>query len=277
MEYIIINAYTNQHNKMLELRNVEKKSMMMKTPINSEYEIGEFVIVEEVNKRPTIIKKINQPHNHLDFYHVGVYTEYQLRQQLEGYIETINNPKFRMIIEELVLKQDDYFLYPAGKSMHHAYLGGLCEHTLSILNIAKGFIKQYDLDQDLLFTGIILHDYGKLRELKQYGVTYTIEGNILGHIIICAEEIANIAINLGINQDADIMALKHLILSHHGRLDYGSPKEPMIKEAYVLSMLDELDAKMNLLNNVLEDVRTNEISPAINGFDRRRFWNYKGE
>ncbi len=277
MDYIIFNAYTNQHNKMLELRNKEKESLMMKTPINSDYEIGEFVEVDIINKKSTIVQKIQQPANHLDFYKVGTYTAYQLRQQLDVYIEKIKNPKYRMIIEELIANKEDYFLYPAGKSMHHAYLGGLCEHTLSILKLADTFVEHYNLNQDLLYTGIILHDYGKLRELKQYGVTYSIEGNVLGHIILCAEEIANVAINLGINSDDDIIALKHLILSHHGRLDYGSPKEPMIKEAYILSMLDELDAKMNLLENTLADVKKNQISPSMNGFDRRRFWNYKGE
>ncbi len=277
MDYIIFNAYTNQHNKMLELRNTDKESLMMKTPINSDYEIGEFVEVDMINRKPTIVRKIVQPANHLDYFQVGTYTAYQLRQLLDEYVSQIKNQKYRVIIDELVVNNDEYFLYPAGKSMHHAYLGGLCEHTLSILTLADTFIKQYQLNKDLLYTAIILHDYGKLRELKQYGVTYSIEGNVLGHIVICAEEIANIAINLGVNSDNDIIALKHLILSHHGRLDYGSPKEPMIKEAYVLSMLDELDAKMNLLTNTLKEVKDNQISPAINGFDRRRFWNYKGE
>lgn len=277
MNYLIYNEYTNQHNKMLELRNQYLETLMVKTTPQSVYTIGDFVEVEIINKKTTIVSKVQRPTNHLDYYNPGNYTAYQLKQLLAQKIELIKNEKYRLILSELCESNEEFYLFPAGKSMHHAHIGGLVEHILSMLELADKFIEHYQLDQDLLYTGIILHDFGKLRELKQYGLTYTVEGNVLGHISIATEQIASIAINMGWNEDNDIIALKHLILSHHGRMDYGSPKEPMILEAYVLSMIDEMDAKINLLTNVLEKTPVNKISGPINGFDRRRFWNYKGE
>lgn len=278
MEYLIFNEYNNQQNKTYELRNRQFETLAIRSALSSKYVVGDFVQVEVVNNKNTIIKKLSQPVNHLDYYKHGPYTPYQLRQKLEKYIEKIENEKFRLILEELVLTKEDFFLFPAGKSLHHAYIGGLCDHVINLLELSGEFIRKYDLDQDLLYTGIILHDYGKLRELKQYGITYSIEGNMLGHIVMCVEEIANIAINMGWNDDMDIYVLKHMILSHHGRLDYGSPKEPMTIEAYVLSQLDELDAKLNLLNNTFEKTENNKMTQSINGFDRRRFLKYnKGE
>ncbi len=277
MNYLIYNEYTNQHNKMLELRNQHLETLMVKTTPQSTYTIGDFVEVEIINKKTTIVSKLPQPTNHLDYYNQGNYTAYQLKQLLQERIKLIKNEKYRLILSELCEDNEEFYLYPAGKSMHHAFLGGLVEHNLSMLDLADKFIEQYDLNRDLIYTGIILHDFGKLREMKQYGLTYSVEGNVIGHITIAAEQIAAIAINMGWNEDHDIIALKHLILSHHGRLDYGSPKEPMIIEAYVLSMIDELDAKINLLQNTMKNVDDNKITGPINGFDRRRFWNYKGE
>lgn len=275
MKYLIYNEYVNQHNKMLELRNRHLETLMVKTVHTSPYTIGDFVEVEIINKKTTIVNKVDAPTDHLTYYKEGNYTAFQLKQLLNKYVEKIENEKYQLIINELVLSNEDYFLFPAGKSLHHAYLGGLCEHSLSMLELADKFIKLYDLNQDLLYTAIILHDYGKLRELKQYGLTYTVEGNVLGHIMIAAEEIACIAINMNWNQDYDIVALKHMILSHHGRLDYGSPKEPMMIEAFVLSQIDEMDAKINLLQNVMKEQPINKITSPVNGFDRRRFWNYQ--
>ncbi len=277
MNYLIYNEYNNQHNKIMELRNQYLETIVVKTTLKSAYAIGDFVELEIINKKPTIVCKVQRPTNHLDYYMQGNYTAYQLKQLLSSKVEMIKNEKYRLIIGELCESNEDFYLYPAGKSMHHAYLGGLVEHVLSMLDLADTFIKQYDLNLDLLYTGIILHDFGKLRELKQYGLTYSIEGNVLGHISIAVEQIAALAINMGWNDDADIIALKHMILSHHGRLDYGSPKEPMILESYVLSMIDEIDAKVNLLQKTFENVDDNKISGPVNGFDRRRFWNYKGE
>ncbi len=270
MKYIIFGEYINQHLKNLELRNKKLEVINIRTT-NFQYEIGDFVEVDVVNGKATIGSCVARPDDYLDYFNKGKLTNEELVLQLSNYVEKINNDRYKIILQELIFKCDDYFVFPAAKSIHHAYIGGLCEHTLNILKLADACIDLYDLNQDLLYTGIMLHDYGKVRELKDYGLTYSIEGNLLGHITMCVEEIANIAINLEFNDHPDVYALKHLILSHHGRMDFGSPKEPMLKEAYVLSMLDELDAKMNVLEKALLPLEKGKLSPPQMGFDRRRF------
>lgn len=270
MKYLIFNEYVNQQMKNLELRNNKLETINIRTTDFS-YQIGEYVEVDYVNGRPTIGCRVDKPQDYLDYFNKGKFTRNELVSQLSDYMAEIKNEKFKMILQELVFQSEEFFVFPAAKSIHHAYIGGLCEHTLNMLEVAKPFIDKYDLDQDLLYAGIMLHDYGKIRELMECGVSYTIEGNLLGHICICYEEVASVAINLGINNDMDIVALKHLILAHHGRLDYGSPKEPMLKEAYVLSMIDEMDAKLDLLRSVYDKMDKNTQSPPVLAFDRRRF------
>ena len=270
MIYLINSEYVNQQMKNLELRNDKLETINVRTNDMS-YEVGEYVDVDIVSGKTIINNRVDKPLNFLDYFHKGKLSKEQLTEKMSDYVALIENDKYRMILQEMIFSCDDFFVFPAAKSIHHAYIGGLCEHTLNMLDLSKGFLELYDLNKDLLYTGIMLHDFGKVRELKEYGLSYTIEGNLLGHISICNEEIAHIAMNLEINDEPEIYALKHLILSHHGKLDYGSPKEPMLIEAYVLSMLDEMDAKLNLLEKEMAKVEKGKMSPPLMGFDRRRF------
>ena len=270
MKYLIFNEYINQNMKNLDLRNNKLETIQIRTN-DYTYGLGDYVEVDFINGKPSIGCKIEKPLDFLDYFNKGKLSRTQLVSELSDYVGEIKNEKYKIILQELVFASEDFFIFPAAKSIHHAYVGGLCTHTLSMLELAQPFISKYDLDKDLLYAGIMLHDYGKVRELMEYGISYTIEGNLLGHISMCYEEVANVAINLGFNNEPEITALKHLILSHHGRLDYGSPKEPMLREAYVLSMIDELDAKMDLLNNVYAKMESNTMSAPVLAFDRRRF------
>lgn len=140
---------------------------------------------------------------------------------------------------------------PAAKGMHHAWLGGLLEHVVSLLGICDLTARHYkDLNRDLLLAGAVLHDIGKIEELH-WGTSfdYTVRGQLLGHITI---GIAMIESKLNAMPDfpPDLRLLvEHLVLSHHGRLEFGSPKLPMIPEAIVLHYLDDLDAKMQTMCN----------------------------
>ena len=144
---------------------------------------------------------------------------------------------------------------PAAKSIHHAYMGGLLEHTLNVCNICKQICYIYtDLDQDILLTAAALHDLGKSREISA-GVSreYSDQGKLLGHIILgldMMEPFLARAKELGPDL---IMHFKHIILSHHGELEFGSPKRPKTKEAFVLHYADNLDAKLGTLDRALGD------------------------
>ena len=143
---------------------------------------------------------------------------------------------------------------PAAKSVHHAWLGGLIEHVLSLCHLAKFTAAHYpDIDFDLLLTGVILHDIGKTHELSySRGFSYSTEGQLLGHIVIGMRMLEE-----KLRQVPDFPPrlrdlVMHMILSHHGELEYGSPKVPMFAEALLLHHLDNLDSKMELVRGLVE-------------------------
>lgn len=143
---------------------------------------------------------------------------------------------------------------PAAKNFHHNYLGGLLEHTLSVCQMAEAVTDHYpDLDRDLLFTAAFLHDIGKVRELGfDRKIDYTDEGRLLGHLVLGVAMVdEKIAALKGFPRELAVR-LKHLILSHHGAYEFGSPKRPKFLEAFALHLIDDLDAKMNGLGRFME-------------------------
>ena len=144
---------------------------------------------------------------------------------------------------------------PAAKTMHHAYLGGLLEHTLAVAQLALLVADFYPaLDRDLLVTGALLHDLGKTRELAfdSFPFGYTDKGRLVGHLVIGVEMIRDMVKTIpGFPEDL-ATRLQHLVLSHHGRYEFGSPALPMLSEAFVLNFLDDLDAKLNFLDRLQE-------------------------
>ena len=143
---------------------------------------------------------------------------------------------------------------PAAKNFHHGYLGGLLEHTLSVCRLAAQTADHYSsLNKELLLTAAFLHDVGKTREFS-WGLTidYTDEGRLVGHLVLGVAMLDEKLGSLKDFPDETAMKLRHLILSHHGRYDFGSPKEPKFPEAFVLHMLDDLDAKINGLTRFIK-------------------------
>ncbi len=275
MIYLIINLYINNGIKNLDLRDKNKEIIKVRVSDQTSYQVGDYVLVEQVNKKPQIDTVVSKPDDFLEYYVHGQKNKFQLVEEINYYVAHINDDTLKLLVHELAIDNDLYFLYPAAKTIHHAYLGGLADHSLGMLAIAESYSKLYDLNVSVLYTAIILHDVGKLRELQDFGLTYTVEGNMIGHLIIGFEEVVKVLEKYQIKQTDNIMHLKHLILSHHGRMDYGSPKEPMTVEAYILSQIDETDSKMNLLEKIKQETPLGEISKPVNGFDRRRFLNIK--
>lgn len=274
MTYLIVNEYTNNVSKNLELRDYKGERIQIRTVPDSIYKVGDFVNVDIINKKQVIDCKVVKPANFIDYYDHGKYNTQYLQAEINKYVEQIADADIKLIVEEL-LENEDYFIYPAAKTIHHAHIGGVAEHSLSMLGLSNSFIDAYNLDRDVLYAGIILHDYGKIRELESLGLTYTVEGNLLGHLMIGYELICQVMFQYEIKETEKTMLLKHMILAHHGRLDYGSPKEPMTIEAYILAQLDEIDAKVNLLQSTLKNTEAGQISGPINAFERRRFYNPK--
>jgi 3'-5' exoribonuclease len=143
---------------------------------------------------------------------------------------------------------------PAARSLHHAWLGGLLEHVVSLIGICELAARHYpEINRDLLLTGAILHDVGKLEELT-WGTSfdYTLEGQLVGHITMGISMIQRKLATLPNFPPRLRLLIEHMVLSHHGKLEFGSPKLPMIPEAILLNFLDDMDAKMQLMRSIFE-------------------------
>jgi 3'-5' exoribonuclease len=198
----------------------------------------------------------------------------EMTGELTQYIFEMKNPNIQRITRHLIKKYQKEFLeYPAATKNHHEFVSGLAYHVVSMLHLAKAISSLYpSLDKDLLYAGVILHDLGKVMELSgPISTVYTIEGNLLGHISIMVNEIGKTADELNISGE-EVMVLQHLVLSHHGKAEWGSPKPPLIKEAEILHYIDNIDAKMNMLDRALERVKPGEFTERIFSLDNRTFY-----
>jgi 3'-5' exoribonuclease len=176
----------------------------------------------------------------------------ELWARLRELAASVQNPWLRKLLEAVL---DDADIAPrmqrapAAKTMHHAFLGGLLEHVISLCELCEVVAARYpETNRDLLLTGGILHDIGKVYELSyERSLGYTTEGQLLGHIVIAVELIGRkVSAIPGFPEELAVL-VKHMILSHHGQYDFGSPKLPMFREAVMLHYLDDLDSKMGAM------------------------------
>ena len=166
---------------------------------------------------------------------------------------------------------------PAAKKMHHAYIGGLLEHTLSMAILVDRIAGHYSgIDMDLLLTGAILHDLGKIREYEyRLGIDYSDEGRLLSHIVIGLQMMDEKLKDIKGFPDESAFLLKHLIVSHHGSRDFGSPEPPKTLEAVLLNYIDEIDSKVNGIRDFMATEDPNEIWTSYHKILGRYF--YKGK
>lgn len=184
----------------------------------------------------------------------------EMMEELKGLIRSMKDPYLKKLLILFVEDREVSSLWkiaPAAKNMHHAYLGGLLEHTLSLSRLVMDVARHYrDINRDLLLTGAILHDIGKIYELSYERIfDYTDEGRLLGHIMIGVEMVEKKASTIPGFPEELKMLVKHMILSHHGHLEYGSPKKPKTPEAIMLYYLDDMDAKVQSVQRLIEDER----------------------
>lgn len=185
----------------------------------------------------------------------------------------------KVVLRILDQKQEEFYSYPAATKNHHNFVGGLAYHTLCMLHMAKHVVSEYTwLDADLLYAGVLLHDVGKTVELSQPVLPeYTMEGNLLGHISIMASSIDQIAREEGVQDEECVTLLKHMILSHHGKMEFGSPVLPMIPEAEVLNLLDNLDSRLYMMKQSLEQTKPGQFGPRVFALENRMIYRKKGE
>lgn len=193
-----------------------------------------------------------------DYLPVTEYDVDEMYAELQSYVKGLTNPYLKKLVSELFLEDKDFEkrfkFHSAAKSVHHGFVGGLLEHTLSVTKLCAYFADTYPLlNKDLLVSAAMLHDIGKLEELSVFPENdYTDEGQLLGHIAM-GMEIIGMRIR-AIDGFPRKLAneLKHCILAHHGELEYGSPKKPAIPEAVALNFADNIDAKMETFKELME-------------------------
>ncbi len=218
-DVVKIRGQVCRYNEKLQI-NVDK----IRRAAANEYDLGDFV--------PQTARDIEEMWSELKAW-VASFTDPHLKALLEAFLADAEIAA--------ALRQA-----PAAKTLHHAWIGGLLEHLLSLMSMCDLAAKHYPgINRDLLLTGVVLHDIGKLRELR-WGTSfdYTLEGQLLGHITIGLGMIERRMDGIPDFPRAKRVLVEHLVLSHHGKYEFGSPKLPMTPEAILLHYLDDLDAKM---------------------------------
>lgn len=189
-----------------------------------------------------------------DFLPTSDYDLEEMTNSLFEFINSVENPFIQKLLKKIFTNSyilRGYQYSPAGKSIHHAYLSGLLEHSLSVASLCDRILENYEhleppISRDLVIAGALMHDIGKIYELDfDKGFRYTTEGQLIGHVVIGYQLLVDIANSIEGFPEKIRIHLGHLILSHQGKLEYGSPKTPTSLEAFVLHSADELDSKIN--------------------------------
>jgi 3'-5' exoribonuclease len=198
--------------------------------------------------------------------------------ELRGYVDAFKNAELRRLVFSFLDDEEigpAFKAAPAAKRLHHAWLGGLLEHVLTLVRVCVGTAPFYpEVDADLLVTGAILHDIGKIRELSWgSSFSYTLEGQMIGHISIAQGMLREKVKELAPFPEKLRVLVEHMILSHHGKYEFGSPKLPMTPEAILLSALDDLEAKMQAMRNefaaaAASGKNSGEVTDWVRSMDR---------
>lgn len=187
-----------------------------------------------------------------------------LESELFGFIDQMQNPKIKALMEAIFYDEVIYKLFMkagAAKSVHHAYLSGLLEHTVTVAKIGAHMASLYDgVNHDLVVAGCLLHDIGKIYELSPFPENdYTDEGQLLGHIIIGMEKVTAFANNIEDFPSEALLILKHSILAHHGEYEFGSPKRPKCIESMIVHLADNADSKIKMFEDMLQTAQEEEV------------------
>ena len=196
-------------------------------------------------------------------------------------VSTLEDADYRAVCEEMLRRHEDAFrTIPAAKSVHHSFLSGLLMHTYNMLRLADFLAAQYadSVDRSLLLAGTLLHDFGKEREFtfSELGLVtdYSTKGQLLGHLVMGAQETAEVAEMLSIPEEKSVL-LQHLLLSHHGEPEFGAAVLPQCAEAELLSLIDQIDSRMEIYREALAPLKSGEFSQRIFALDNRRIYKHE--
>ena len=192
-----------------------------------------------------------------DYLPVSPYDGKEMYQRLLGFVSSVKNEKVRALLESFFVKDADFVrrfqAHSAAKSVHHSFVGGLLQHTLRVTELCDFYCRNYPmLNRDLLIAGALCHDIGKVEELAPFPANdYTDDGQLLGHIVIGYGMLRERVAQIPGFPAKTASELYHLILSHHGELEFGSPKKPALIEAVALHYADNTDAKLQTMSELI--------------------------
>ncbi len=212
------------------------------------------------------------------FVNVSKYSKEFLKGKIDASIASIRDEIYREISQMCIDRYEkEFYEYPAASKNHHDFLGGLATHVVAMIELADEICLRYDvLNRDLLIAGILTHDLGKIIELSGPVLTeYTMQGKLLGHISMMQSIVYELALTRGWQDSEQVTLLRHVILAHHGQYEYGSPVLPMVAEAEVLHLIDNLDARLNMFEKMNETVEAGQFSPRIFSLENRSFYRSK--
>ncbi len=201
----------------------------------------------------------------------------ELEKRLDDYLKSFKDPDVSLITNTVIKHfYKKYVTYPAAVKIHHEFGSGIIHHSIYMADLADAVAKIYpQVDRDLLVAGALLHDIGKTIEYKDLPVPeQTAEGKLIGHISLMYAEFKNIVDSLNIKSEVPLL-LEHMILSHHGQLEFGSPVLPSTREALLLSMIDLLDSRMMVLDKAYAEVNPGEFTERIWSMDNVSFYKPK--
>ena len=240
--------------------------------LRSEFDAGEFVKVKAranlYNDRlQLIIENIRRVHPEQDRA-AGFREEAcipsaprpvdEMWAELAGLIAAVSDPFIRGLLERVASRfEASLKIWPAAQTIHHAYRGGFLEHVLAIAAVSRALARAYGASEDLAIAGAVLHDIGKLQELDyDLAAAYSRDGRLIGHITLGAMIVRDEARAIEGFPPALLAQLEHLVVSHHGSREFGSPVEPVTVEAFILAAADDLDAKVNQIRQAIADDST---------------------
>jgi 3'-5' exoribonuclease len=289
----LVRGTTNSGSPYLSLvlqdctKSIEAKLWDVKPELEKQLEVGKVydfdveVIKYKNNLQAKVLKVLPLPQADIDmedFVFKSPVSKDVLRSNIQEGLSMIDNENIARIVSgALNHYANDVYEYPAAAKIHHNFIGGLATHTSGMIRVAAALCSIYpSISRDYLLAGVILHDLGKIEELTSPVVTeYSKEGKLLGHISIMDARLLQIGIELGLEDSEELLILRHMILSHHGQLEYGSPVRPETMEAEILNLIDNIDARINTIDKALADVKEGEFTQKLFSLENRVFYKHK--
>ena len=266
---------------------IDAKLWDVKPELEKQLEVGKVydfdleIIKYKNNLQAKVLKVLPIPQADIDmeeYVFRSPVSKDSLRAAIQEGISLINNENIARIVSgALNYYANDVYDYPAAAKIHHNFIGGLATHTTGMLKVAMALCNIYpSVNRDYLLAGVILHDLGKIEELSSPVVTeYTTAGKLLGHISIMDARLLQIGKELGLEDSEELLLLRHMILSHHGQYEYGSPVRPETLEAELLNLIDNIDARVNTIDKALAETKEGEFTQKIFALDNRVFYKHK--